>query len=161
MIRSARYPSTGDTIHADPLAMISPEGRTFSLFHTNDIEMHGLVSSIRNGLLFYDNDREIFLHRPVFSDLLSNYLTPLQIGVVNEFRQIRTWSAFGKFLLKIDKSLIIDQFRQYNMPETQDTFIIRARDFCDRESIHLTDEDLRAPDALRRLAQWRLELLRA
>lgn len=157
MIRSARYPSTGDTIHADPVAMISPERRTFSLFRSDDIEMKGIVSSMRNGLLFYDNDREVFLHRPVFSDILSSSFTALQIGVINEFSRICTWAEFGKFLLKIDKTLLIDQFRQYQTSEQgvesqKDLFYIRAKDFCQREGIRLTDEELRAPDSLRKLA---------
>lgn len=157
MIRSARYPSTGDTIHADPAAMISPESRTFSLFRSDDIEMRGIVSSSRNGLLFYDNDREVFLHRPIFSDILSNALTPLQVGVINEFSRIKTWAEFGKFLLKIDKTLLIDQFRQYqasdkDIESQKDLFFIRARDFCNRESIHLSDDELRSPDGLRKLA---------
>lgn len=155
MVRAPRYPSTGDSIHADPLATIIPSGRTFSLYSSETVQMYGVVSSAKNGLLFYDNDREVFLHRPVFTDLLTNCQTPLQIGVVNEFKRITAWKELRNFFLKIDKILILDQFRQYladsSSPQGHEVFLARAEAFCKRESIRLGREELDSPEALRRL----------
>lgn len=155
MARAPRYPSNGDSIHADPLAFIVPAGRTFSVYASDSVEMNGIVSSARNGLLFYDNDRELFLHRPVFTDILTSHQTPTQISVVNEFREICTWSGLKDFFIKLDKVLILEQFSLYltnsGDPRGREIYFARAGSFCELEGIRLTRAELEAPNSLRRL----------
>jgi hypothetical protein len=156
MIRAARYRASGDCIHADPLAVISPSGRTFSVYASDGIETNGIVSAEVNGLVFYDNDREIFLNRPLFTDILSAAMTPKQHAIVNEFKGIMTWRALRHFFIKLDKSIILEQFKKYlddpDADRAQHLFLARANAFCEDEGISLPPDNLRGPSGFDKLA---------
>ena len=155
MTRAPRYHASGDCIHADPLSLVSPEGRTFSVYSSDSIETHGLIAAGRSGLVFYDNDRELFLNRPLFADLLSVHPTPTQLAIINEFSGITTWKSLRNFFVKLDKILILEQFRQYLADPEADRahrfFVTKAAHFCKEEGIPLRQSDLAAPDGLYRL----------
>jgi hypothetical protein len=154
-MRAPRYPASGDCIHEDPLAIITVAGRTFSVYPSEGIESNGLVSSDQNGLIFYDNDQERFLHRPVFTDILSKHPTPKQMAIINEFACISTWKALQSFFIKIDKILIGDQFMRYQSDPDADRakrqFLTRAEIFCKEEGIYLTPEELSGQSGLNKL----------
>ena len=116
--------------------------------------MSGVVTSDKSGLLFYDHDRELFLHQPVFSDILaSSAQTAIQVSVINEFGRVQTWDDLRQFFAKLDKVLVLDQFRQYladhNNPMGKEIFLSRATEFCRREGINLSRSQLAADDGLR------------
>jgi len=155
-VRAPRYPSTGDSIHADPLVTITPASRTFSVYASETIRMSGIVSSDKSGLLFYDHDRELFLHRPVFTDLLATSAqTAIQVSVINEFARVENWKELRQFFSKLDKVLVLDQFRQYladqNSEAGREIFLARAIDFCRREELKLGISELSGEDGLRRM----------
>lgn len=156
MTRAPRYHASGDCIHADPLSVVCPEGRTFSVYSSDSIEMHGLISAGRNGLVFYDNDREVFLNRPLFTDILSSHPTPTQLAIINEFSRISTWKSLRDFFIKLDKILVIEQFKQYLSDQEADRarhyFVTRAAHFCEEENIPLRQAELAAENGFYRLA---------
>jgi hypothetical protein len=149
MPRAPRYHATGDCIHADPLAVIFPAGRTFSVYASDDIEMNGLVSGVRIGLIFYDNDRELFLNDPLFSgDLLASHPTPIHLAVVNEFARIRAWPELHAFFVKLDKMIVVDRLKE-SFKHCLDSeagrtlyFAPRAEAFCIEEGIPLGKNEL-------------------
>jgi len=151
--RTPKYPSNGNPISQEPMAMITPDGRTFSVYASDMVRLREVVSSSRNGLLFYDNDCERFLFRPIFTDILSSRPTPMQICVVNEFRAVRTWAGLRSFFLKIDKTLLLEQFRQYLQDPAakrgRELFLERAMTFCQTEHLALSRKELEGPDPLR------------
>jgi hypothetical protein len=146
MTRAPRYHASGGCIHADPLSVISPAGRTFSIYSCDTIEHSGLIAAGRNGLVFYDNDRERFLPRPVFPDILSSHPTPRQLTIINEFSKITTWEGLRNFFIKLDKVLVVDQFTQYRSDPEMDRghrfFVSSAALFCEKEEIPLRKADL-------------------
>ena len=153
MYRTPKYPSNGNPILQDPMAMIAVEGRTFSVYASDAVSVRGVLSSGKNGLLFYDNDCERFLYRPIFTDLISSRPTPIQISVVNEFLSVSSWRELFAFFLKIDKTLLLEQFRNClqdsSVKRGREIFLERAIAFCQTEHLALTRQDLEGEDPFR------------
>lgn len=161
-MRPPKYPASGVSIYADPLATISPAGRTFYVFSSDGLDTgSGVVSSSgSNGLVFYDGNRECFLGWPVFSDTLSNtHPTATQLSIVNEFSLIETWNQLQAFFLKLDKILLLEQFQRYLSGPDADgrgmqVFVERASIFCVDHHIHLSREELECPSGFATLTRY-------